>query len=149
LTTLLTAVDWSETWSGLGACVSYVALGVVILIVGYVITDVLTPGNLSHLICNDRNVNATIVASTNLIAVASIIVMAIWTTHEDFGTGLVTTAVFGFAGVVLLAIVDFIVDKLTPGDLPTIVTGQGFHPASVFLGVTHVIVGLLIAVSIA
>ena len=145
---MITETQWGDVATGLGALLAYVAVAVVILVLGFVLTDLTTPGKLGTLICTDRNVNATIVASTNLLAVGAIVTMAIWSTHDDFAYGLVTTAVFGLVGVLLLAAVDWLVDKLTPGYLPELIVGQQFHPASVFVGVAHLVIGVVIAVSI-
>jgi len=140
---------WDDIFSGLFATVCYVGLSVAILLIGYVVTDLITPGNLSKLIHDERNVNATVIAASNTLAAGIVITMAIWTTHDDLDRGLLTTGAFGLVGVLLLAIADFLVDRLTPGDLARTVTDERFHPASAFLAVAHIVVGVLIAASIA
>lgn len=137
-----------EVLESIGKAAAYVGVGTVLLVLGYVVTDLLTPGKLTQLIYNQRKTNAAVIAGSNLFAIGIIINFAIWTTHADFLEGLWTTAVFGLLGIVLLAVADLVVDMLAPGDLRSLVEDSKFHPATVVMGVNHVIVGTIIAASI-
>lgn len=137
-----------EVLESMGAAAAYVGIGIVILVIGYVVTDLTTPGHLTKLIYRDRSANAAIIAGSNLFAIGIIVNFAIWVTHDDFLTGLWTTAAFGLLGVVLLAVADFVIDMLVPGDLRALTEEPTFHPATVVIGLTHVIVGTIIAASI-
>lgn len=130
------------------AGLAYGALGLVLLAVGYWVIDLLTPGRLSDLIYRDRNWNAAAVAASGLVAVATILVTAIITSHDDLDQGLAYSATFGALGVILLAISFLVVDKLTPGDLGEIVCDPERHPAVVVTVVTHIAVGAIVAAAI-
>ena len=71
------------------AGLAYGAVGLVLLAAGYVAIDLLTPGRLGDLIYRDRNWNAAAVLSSGLIAIATIVVTAILTSHDDLDKGLV------------------------------------------------------------
>ncbi|MBQ1046857.1 DUF350 domain-containing protein, partial [Micromonospora sp. C72] len=56
---------------------AYGVVGVVLMAVGYVLVDVATPGKLHELIWVERNRNAAVLLSSNLIGVGTIVVAAI------------------------------------------------------------------------
>jgi len=130
------------------AGLAYGALGLVLLAVGYVAIDLLTPGRLTDLIYRDRNWNAAAVVASGLVAIATINVTAIVTSHDDLDKGLAYAAAFGLLGIVLLAISFVVVDKFTPGELGEIVCAAERHPAVVVTVVNHVAVGAIVAAAI-
>ena len=67
---------------------AYGALGLVLLALGYGAIDLLTPGRLSDLIYRERNWNAAAVVASGLVAIATINVTAIITSHDDLDKGL-------------------------------------------------------------
>ena len=73
-------------------------VGLVLLAAGYVAIDLLTPGRLSDLIYRDRNWNAAAVVASGLIAIATIVVTAILTSHDDLDKGLAYAGSFGMLG---------------------------------------------------
>ena len=130
------------------AGLAYGALGLVLLALGYFVIDLLTPGRLSDLIYRDRNWNAAAVAASGLVAIATINVTAIITSHDDLDKGLAYAATFGVLGVVLLAVSFVVVDKFTPGELGEIVCAPERHPAVVVTVVNHIAVGAIVAAAI-
>jgi uncharacterized membrane protein YjfL (UPF0719 family) len=130
------------------AGLAYGALGLVLLALGYGAIDLLTPGRLTDLIYRDRNWNAGAVVASGLVAISTILVTAILTSHDDLDKGLAYAGAFGVLGVILLVISFMVVDKLTPGDLGEIVCDQERHPAVVVTVVNHIAVGAIVAAAI-
>jgi uncharacterized membrane protein YjfL (UPF0719 family) len=130
------------------AGLAYGALGLVLLALGYVAIDLLTPGRLTDLIYRERNWNAAAVVASGLLAIATINVTAIITSHDDLDKGLAYAGTFGLLGIVLLAISFVVVDKFTPGELGEIVCSPERHPAVVVTVANHVAVGAIVAAAI-
>ena len=127
---------------------AYGAVGLALLALGYVAIDMLTPGRLSDLIYRDRNWNAALVVGSGLVAIATIQVTAILTSHDDLDQGLAYSGAFGVLGVVLLVISFVVLDRLTPGDLGEIVCDRERHPAVVVTVANHIAVGAIVAAAI-
>lgn len=130
------------------AGLAYGALGLVLLALGYGAIDLLTPGRLTDLIYRERNWNAAAVVASGLVAIATINVTAIITSHDDLDKGLAYAGTFGLLGIVLLAISFVVVDKFTPGELGEIVCSPDRHPAVVVTVANHVAVGAIVAAAI-
>ena len=130
------------------AGLAYGALGLVLLALGYGAIDLLTPGRLSDLIYRERNWNAAAVVASGLVAIATINVTAIITSHDDLDKGLAYAGTFGLVGIVLLAISFVVVDRFTPGELGEIVCSAERHPAVVVTVANHVAVGAIVAAAI-
>jgi uncharacterized membrane protein YjfL (UPF0719 family) len=127
---------------------AYGALGLVLLALGYGAIDLLTPGRLTDLIYRDRNWNAAAVVASGLVAISTILVTAIITSHDDLDKGLAYAGSFGVLGIVLLVISFVVVDKLTPGDLGDIVCDTERHAAVVVTVANHIAVGAIVAAAI-
>ena len=127
---------------------AYGAVGLALLALGYVAIDLLTPGRLSDLIYRDRNWNAAFVVGSGLVAIATIQVTAILTSHDDLDQGLAYSGAFGVLGVLLLVISFVVLDRLTPGDLGAIVCDRERHPAVVVTVANHIAVGAIVAAAI-
>lgn len=130
------------------AGLAYGALGLVLLALGYGAIDLLTPGRLSDVIYRDRNWNAAAVVASGLIAIATINVTAILTSHDDLDKGLAYAGTFGVLGIILLSISFVVVDKFTPGDLGELVCAAEKHPAVVVTVANHIAVGAIVAAAI-
>lgn len=130
------------------ASLAYGAVGLAAIALGYLVVDLLTPGKLSRLICEDRNWNATIVVVANLLAVGTIVVTAIVTAHDDLGKGLVDTLSYGILGIAMLAVAFVVVDLITPGRLGDIVTHHEPQPAVLLTAAADLVVGAVIAAAI-
>ncbi|AXE24364.1 DUF350 domain-containing protein [Streptomyces globosus] len=139
----------SDIIDGLGRTSAYGALGMVLLILGIVLVDVLTPGKLPKLIWEERNRNAAITLSSALLGIGGIVFTSIWTTYDDFGKGLMSTAAFGLLGLVLMAIAFVVLDWVTPGKLGAIVVDPQPHPAVWVTACCNLSVAAIVAASIA
>ncbi|MFI9119794.1 DUF350 domain-containing protein [Streptomyces bikiniensis] len=139
----------SDIVNGLGRTSAYGALGVVLLILGIVLVDVLTPGKLGRQIWEDRNRNASILLSSALLGIGGIVFTSIWTTYDDFGKGLVSTAAFGLLGLVLMAVAFLVVDLVTPGKLGATLVDPEPHPAVWVTASCNLAVAAIVSASIA
>lgn len=139
----------SDIVNGLGRTTAYGALGVVLLILGIVLVDILTPGKLGRLIWEDRNRNASILLSSALLGIGGIVFTDIWTTYDDFAKGLVSTAVFGLLGLVLMGVAFLVVDLVTPGKLGATLVDPEPHPAVWVTASCNIAVAAIVSASIA
>ncbi|MER7819561.1 DUF350 domain-containing protein [Streptomyces sp. NPDC096153] len=135
--------------NGLGRATAYGALGVVLLILGIVLVDVLTPGKLGRQIWEERNRNAAVLLSSALLGIGGIVFTSIWTTYDGFGKGLVSTAAFGVLGLVLMAVAFLVVDLVTPGRLGATLVEPEPHPAVWVTASCNLAVAAIVSASIA
>ncbi|WP_457032995.1 DUF350 domain-containing protein [Kitasatospora sp. P5_F3] len=134
--------------NGLGAAAAFGAVGVVLLLLGVGLVDVLTPGKLGHQIWVERNRNAAVVLSSALLGIGGIVFTAIMSTYDDFGKGLAATATFGLLGLVLMAAAFWLLDVVTPGKLGAILVDPEPHPAVWVTASCNLSVAAIIAASI-
>lgn len=134
--------------AGLGAGVVWGAMGIVLLALGYVVIDRLTPGELGQLIWEDRNVNAAVVLASGLLAIGIIITTSILTSLDGFVAGVVSAFAYGLLGIALLAVSFLVDDRLTPGELGEIVTNATPSPAAWVVAANHLALGAILAAAI-
>ena len=135
--------------SSIGYAFAYAAVGLVLLAVGYLVLDLLTPGHLGRHIYEDRSVSAGIVLAAGFLAQGAIIFTTIWTNADaGFGDALLYTVVFGLLGVLLQALAFLGLDLITPGRLGHLVTEVAFHPASLVSAAAQLSVAAIIIASI-
>lgn len=140
--------DWKDIGEGLIASLAYLGVAVVLLGLGFFVLDLLSPGRLSVVIMRDRNRNAARVASAGMLGLAIVVGTSVLATHDDFVTGLVTTAIFGLVGVLLQAVVFIVLDKLTPGKLGDVLCDDADHPGSYLIGASLLAAGIIVATCI-
>jgi hypothetical protein len=80
-----------------GQVLAYAGVGLGILIVGFFVLDLLTPGNLGKLVI-DGNPNAAVLTAATLLSLGLILWFAIFFTGGDWD-GLDDTLVYGLVGV--------------------------------------------------
>ncbi|MFB8249450.1 DUF350 domain-containing protein [Streptomyces sp. NPDC001046] len=139
----------SDIVNGLGRATAYGGLGLVLLVLGIVLVDVLTPGKLGRQIWEQRNRNAAVVLSSALLGIGGIVFTSIWTTYDAFGKGLLSTAVFGLLGLVMMAVAFLVVDLITPGRLGEVLVQEEPHPAVWVTASCNVAVAAILSASIA
>lgn len=141
-------IDVGDLLTGLGEGVVWGAMGIVLLAVGYVVIDRLTPGDLGHLICVERNINAAVVLASGLLAIGTVITTSILTSLNGFLPGVVSAFAYGLLGIALLAVAFLVADRLTPGDLGEIVTNASPLPAAWVVAANHLALGAILAAAI-
>ncbi|MGY1650588.1 DUF350 domain-containing protein [Geodermatophilus sp. SYSU D01119] len=135
--------------ASIGYAVAYTAVGLVLLALGYLVLDLLTPGHLGRHIYQDRSVSAGIVLAAGFLAQGAIIFTTIWTNATSgFGQALLDTVVFGVLGVLLQAVAFLALDLLTPGKMGALVTEVAFHPAALVSAAAQLSVAAIIVASI-
>ena len=144
----MTSEEWKDVGEGLLASLAYVGVAVVLLGLGFLVLDLLSPGRLSVVIMRNRNRNAARVASAGMIGLAIVVGTSVLTTHDDFTSGLVTTTVFGLVGVLLQAVVFVVLDRLTPGSLGEVVCDEQDHPGSYLIAASLLSAGIIVATCI-
>ncbi|WP_017558864.1 DUF350 domain-containing protein [Nocardiopsis baichengensis] len=130
------------------AVLAYGALGLVLMLAGYLLVDLLTPGRLHVLIWEQRNPNATLVLAANTLGVAMVVAMAIYASGGTVADGLLRTAVYGVVGLVLMTLSFVAIDLLTPGRLGDVVNHTELRPAAWINAIAHVSVALVVAAAI-
>jgi uncharacterized membrane protein YjfL (UPF0719 family) len=134
--------------ASIGYAVAYTGVGIVLLTLGFLVLDLLTPGHLGRQIHEERSVNAGIVLAAGFLAQGLVIFGAIWNNATSgFGQALLYTVVFGLLGVLLQGVAFVVLDLLTPGKLGRHVTEVTFHPASLVLAAVQLSVAAIVVAS--
>jgi hypothetical protein len=135
--------------ANIGYAVAYTGVGILLLVVGALALDLLTPGHLARHIYEERSVNAGIALAAGFLGQGAIAFTTIWTNATSgFGQALLYTVVFGLLGVLLQAVAFLVLDLLTPGKLGAMLTQVPFHPASLVTAASQLAVAAIIVASI-
>ncbi|MBQ1041794.1 MULTISPECIES: DUF350 domain-containing protein [unclassified Micromonospora] len=127
---------------------AYGVVGIALMAIGYVLVDVATPGKLHELIWVERNRNAAVLLSSNLIGVGTIVVAAIVASADDFRLGLIGAGAYGILGLVIMAVAFVLLDAATPGKLGELLVDPQPHPAVWVSATVHLATGAIIAAAI-
>jgi uncharacterized membrane protein YjfL (UPF0719 family) len=134
-------VDLNPVFRGAVATILYFLVGMGVLVVGFYMVDLLTPGKLRQLVFIDRRPNAVVVAGAMYIALTTVIVTAITTSYSQLGQGLVGVAVYGLMGVILLGLAMLTMHLLIPGNFHEHVDEPTLHPGSFAVALILLAVG--------
>ena len=135
--------------ASIGYAVAYTGVGLLLLVVGAVALDLLTPGHLARHIYEERSVNAAIALAAGFLGQGAIAFTTIWTNATSgFGTALGYTVVFGLVGIALQVVAFVVLDLLTPGKLGATLMQVPFHPASLVTAAATLAVSVIIVASI-
>jgi uncharacterized membrane protein YjfL (UPF0719 family) len=134
-------VDLNPVFRGAVATILYFVVGMAVLIVGFYMVDLLTPGKLRQLVFVDRRPNAVVVAGAMYIALTTVIITAITTSYSQLGQGLVGVAVYGLMGVILLGLALLTMHLLIPGNFHEHVDEPTLHPGSFAVALILLAVG--------
>ncbi len=134
-------VDLNPVFRGAVATILYFLVGMGVLIVGFYMVDLLTPGKLRQLVFIDRRPNAVVVAGAMYIALTIVIITAITTSYSQLGQGLVGVAVYGLMGVALLGLALLTMHLLIPGNFHEHVDEPTLHPGSFAVALILLAVG--------
>jgi len=131
-----------------GASFGYGVLGIVLMVLGYLLVDLLTPGKLHELVWVQRNRNASLLLSSNLLGVAIVVATAIYVSTGGLAMGLSAAAAYGLIGLILMGMSFLLIDALTPGKLGEMLTADETHPAVWVNAAAHVAIALMVAAAI-
>ena len=107
---------------------AYTGVGLAVLVAGFIVLDLLTPGKLGQLVM-EGNPGAGLITATSLVSLGLVLYFAIYFTGAGW-SGLDDAAVFGLVGVAVQAIGFFILDLLIPGKLGKHCFEPNLHPAA-------------------
>jgi len=138
----------SDVFTEVGIAATYGLVGLVLMAVGFALVDVLTPGNLREQVWVQRNRNAAVLLSSNLIGVGVIVATSIAASENDWAEGIVSTLAYGLLGLVLMGLSFVVIDAVTPGKLGALLVEDQAHPAVYVNGASHLAVSAIVAVSI-
>ena len=125
---------------------AYSAIGLGILLAGFWVMDLLTPGRLRHLVA-ERNPNAALLSATTLVALGLVMWFAIFFTGAGW-SGLDDALVFGAVGVATQAAGFGVVELLIPGRLRDVVHDPVLHPATGVLSAAQIAIALVVCASL-
>jgi uncharacterized membrane protein YjfL (UPF0719 family) len=134
-------VDLNPVFKGALATILYFLVGTAVLVLGFFVVDILTPGKLRQLVFIDRRPNAVMLACANYIALAAVIISAITNSYSQLGQGLVGVAVYGLMGVVLQGVAILAMHFVIPGDFHEHIDEPELHPAAFATAVMLLAVG--------
>ena len=135
--------------ASLGYATAYSVVGALLLLIGFTVFDLLTPGKLTEQIWVHRSMNAAVVLSAGFLGLGLVVFAAIWTNADaGFGAALGWTVTFGLLGVVLQALAGAVLELLTPGRMRDVLVSHELHPASIVLGAVQLAVSFVVVASI-
>jgi uncharacterized membrane protein YjfL (UPF0719 family) len=134
---------------GSGALLAYAAVGLVLFVVGFYMTDLATPGRLITVIRKHRNPNATLLACASTVGVGLIVAVSIFASGGDLAEGLTRTAVFGLVGIVAMTAATMVFDRLVGISIRQLADDaeDKLEPAAILLGVANLMIGFVVAVA--
>ena len=144
----LGSIDLNPVLRGVVATILYFLVGMAVLVVGFFMVDVLTPGNFRQMVFVDRRPNAVVLACAMYIALATVIISAITNSFSQLGQGLIGVAVYGFMGVALLGVALLTIHLVLPGDFHEHVDDHQLHPASFAVALILLAVGGVTAAAV-
>jgi uncharacterized membrane protein YjfL (UPF0719 family) len=144
----LGSVDLNPVIKGVVATILYFLVGVAVLVIGFIVVDVLTPGNLRQMVFIDRRPNAVVLACAMYVALATVIITAIVNSYSQLAQGLVGVAVYGLIGVFLQGIALLTLHFVIPGNFHEHVDEPELHPAAFAVAVMLLAVGGVTAAAV-
>lgn len=125
----------------LTSTVLFFVVGVIVLVAGFVMIDVVTPGRLRQQVFVERRPNAVVVTAAMDVSLTLVIVAAIRASSDQLAQGLLDTLVFGLVGVALQGVALAVLEAVVPGHYRNIIDAEQFHPASIAAAVVLLAVG--------
>ena len=126
----------------------YGAEGIALMAIGYVVIDLLTPGNLGKIMVEQRNRDAGIITGAALLGIGIIVTVAIFSAEGNLGQGLAQAGGYGLVGILLMGVAFRVIDVLTPDRLGHIVMSNEDHPVTYMISASLVVVGAILAAAI-
>jgi uncharacterized membrane protein YjfL (UPF0719 family) len=133
----------------LASALAYGVLGLVLLVIGYYVIDLLTPGHLGAAITQGSRSGALVLGAM-LLALGAVVAASIVAARGDnLLAGLGETLGYSLVGIVLLGLAFKIVDVLTPGSkLGDVLESETTEPVAWVLAAFMVGVGATLAAAI-
>lgn len=126
---------------GVIGTLSYFVLAAVILVVGFVILDLITPGKLHELVFVHHLPNAAVITAGQQISIGIIVVTAVLTSSDILSEGLLETAVFGVLGLAIQVVVMAVLEAVIPGRFRDLVEDPKLRSGAVVAAIILIVVG--------
>jgi uncharacterized membrane protein YjfL (UPF0719 family) len=130
------------------ATVLYGVVGSVMLLGGFVVLDLVTPGSFVERIRRDHSPNAGALAAANLVAIGLIVAVAGWTSEGSVGDGLLSMVVYGGIGIGLQAVFLLGIERGLREELDGLLRSTTLDPLATTLAVASVVLGGIAAVAV-
>ena len=127
--------------NGVAGTLAYFVLAAVILVVGFVILDLITPGKLHELVFVHHLPNAAVITVAQQVSIGIIVVTAVLTSSDNLTQGLIETAVFSVLGLVIQVIVMALLEVFIPGRFRDLVEDPKLRSGAVVAAMILVVVG--------
>lgn len=133
---------------GVPTTIGYFFAGALVLAVGFIVLDLLTPGKLRDLVFIENRAGAALIAGAQQVALACIVVSVIRASDDALMTGLGETLVYGALGIVLQAVALLVLEALTPGRFRDVVMDAKVRPRAALAATTFIVIGVINAVAL-
>lgn len=141
--------EWSHLLgTGIPAALAYFAAGTSILVLGFVVLDLLTPGKLRDLVFLENRAGAALIAGAQQVALVFIISSVIVSSDDRLAVGIVDTLVYGAIGIVFQAVALMVLEAVIPGRFRDVVMDAKVRPRAALAAVTLVSVGVINALAL-
>lgn len=142
----LLAATTDQVLEDVGVAIAWTAASFALFAIGFVIVDVLTPGRLRTQIRD--NLNAAVLVSAKMLAVAAIVFVSVWTAPDDLSEGVAHAAAQGLGSLAFTVVAFLGLDQLIPGGIRGLVNEPRFAPAVIVAGAAEIAVALTAAVAL-
>lgn len=130
----------------LGNTAAWLGTAIALMVAGFIVVDLLTPGNLRAQV--SENLNAGLLVGGKMVSVGIIIFSAIWTAPDSLSDGLVEAILYSILGLLISAVMFLFVDLVLPVRLRQLVEETEFDPATCVAVGTEIGLALVIAAAI-
>ncbi len=113
----------------------YGAEGLLLMVLGYYVIDLVIPGNLGKVLVHDRSRDAGLITAAGLLGIGAIVTVAIWNAEGHLVQGLAEAGGYGLVGI-------------TPDQLGHIVAGEDDQPVTYMISAALVSLGAILAAAI-
>lgn len=133
----------------LGDAASYSLVGILLLVIGFVALDLVTPGRLRSLVWIEHNRNAVMLLTAQVIGLSLVLIAGIRDSAGlELWRGLLYTALYVVLAIAVMMWSFVLVDWLTPGKLGSLLLDDERHPAGWICGAAFIGVGAMIATAV-
>ncbi|WP_062205092.1 DUF350 domain-containing protein [Streptomyces sp. NBRC 109706] len=142
-----------DIFQSAGEALLYGLVGFSVMGVAFLALDLVTPGRLDRVVWRDRNRGGAIVLGSQMLGVGWVVMRAVGASESEdgLGWGLLSTAVYGLAGVLLMILVFVVIGLLAPGPMGAVAfedrDGQP-HPAAWVHGATYLGTALMVGAAL-
>lgn len=130
----------------LGPIAAWLGVSLALMVAGFVVIDVLTPGQLRTQVSD--NLNAALLVAGKLTAVGIIVAGAVFSAPDALDEGLLEAVLYGLTGIVASTAVFLLLDLALPVKLRELVAEERFDPAAVVAMGSEIAVALVIAAAL-